>query len=433
MKKVSRNEILDLVKAFAEENIVPQNKREPKEDRVLVSGKVLGSEEIVNMVDAALDGWLTAGRFNRDFESQLAEYWGKARCISVNSGSSANLVAFSALTSPKLRNRQVTQGDEVISVAAGFPTTINPIMQHGCVPVFVDVESKTHNINVDLIEQAITEKTKAIMIAHALGNPFDIHKIREICDRHSLWMIEDCCDALGATVDGIHVGTLADICTVSFYPAHHITMGEGGAVLTDNRMLAKICESFRDWGRDCHCGPGEDNSCGKRFGWKLGLLPEGYDHKYTYSHMGFNLKISDMQAACGLAQLQKVDGFIEARRRNYTYLRGKLDGLPGLRFVESVTGANPSWFGFPVIVESDCRLGRDELVVKLNENGIDTRLFFGGNITKQPYMMDKKFRTHGELPETDLLMNSAFWLGVYPGLEEKHLDYVSKVLEELVM
>ena len=426
-----RQQILKLVTEYAKTHIAQKATPDIESGRILVSGKVIGEDEVRNMVDACLDGWLTSGRFNMQFEQKLAEYWGKEKCLTVNSGSSANLIAFSALTSPKLRARSLKPGDEVITVAAGFPTTINPIIQNGCVPVFVDIEAETHNVNVDLIKKAVTDKTKAIMIAHALGNPFDFKAVRQICDDHGLWLIEDCCDALGSTIDDTHVGTLADICTVSFYPAHHITMGEGGAVLTDNRLLAKICESFRDWGRDCHCGPGQDNSCGKRFGWKLGDLPAGYDHKYTYSHMGYNLKISDTQAACGLAQLNKLDGFIAKRKENYRYLSSKLSTIKGIRLVRTLPGADPSWFGCPIILD-DCKLTRDELVVALNERRIDTRLFFGGNITKQPYMIGRDYRIVGELTNTDYLMHNAFWVGIYPGLTEGHLDNTFKTIKELL-
>lgn len=430
-QETEREQILKLVTEYADKYISTKAIPDLDNGRVLVSGKVIGNQEIANMVDACLDGWLTSGRYNNQFEETLAKYWGKKKCLTVNSGSSANLVAFSALTSPKLRNRALKPGDEVITVAAGFPTTINPIIQNGCIPVFVDIEAETHNINVDLIEAAISNKTKAIMIAHALGNPFDFNAVRSICDKYGLWLIEDCCDALGSRIDGIHVGTLADICTVSFYPAHHITMGEGGAVLTDNQLLAKICESFRDWGRDCHCGPGQDNSCGKRFKWKLGDLPEGYDHKYTYSHMGYNLKISDTQAACGLAQLSKLDQFISKRVENYNYLTAKLSSLQGIRLIQPITGATPSWFGCPVIIDNKS-YSRDSIVVELNNRRIDTRLFFGGNITRQPYMKGRNFRVSGDLENTDYLMKNAFWLGVYPGLTESHLDYVFNTLSDIL-
>ena len=430
---VQRNQILELVRSYVKSNLIQKNTKVTGQDRISVSGKVIEADEICNMVEAALDGWLTTGRFNNRFEKRLKDFGGIKHCLTVNSGSSANLVAFSALTSTKLGDRAITPGDEVIAVAAGFPTTINPIIQNGCIPVFVDVEASTHNINIDYIESAISSKTKCIMIAHALGNPFDFEKVRSICDRHNLWLVEDCCDALGAKLNGQYVGSLADICTVSFYPAHHITMGEGGAVLTNNSKLAAICESFRDWGRDCFCKTGEDNRCGKRFDWQLGDLPFGYDHKYTYSHLGYNLKIVDSQAACGLAQLDKLDSFINARVRNYNLLFDLLSDIDCIEFVRTLDGASPSWFGFPVIVKDNSPLLRNQLTAALNERLIDTRLFFGGNIIKQPYMNNREYRIASPLDETEKLMNHAFWLGIYPGLSAENLEYVSSVMHELLV
>ena len=347
----------------------------PGETPVPVSGKVIGETELKYMVDASLDGWLTTGRFNEKFERELADFIGIKHLITVNSGSSANLVAFSALTSSKLGERAIKKGDEVIGVAAGFPTTVNPIVQFGAVPVFVDVDMTTHNINVDLIEEAISPRTKAIMLAHTLGNPFNVKKIREICDRYNLWLVEDSCDALGAKYDGKMIGTWGDIATLSFYPAHHMTMGEGGAVFSDNAELMSIAESFRDWGRDCYCKPGCDDTCGKRFSQKLGSLPAGYDHKYTYSHPGYNLKITDMQASCGLAQLKRLPEFIESRNSNFAYLREKLSSLTEyLDFAIPTENSEPSWFGFPITLKENCGFDRGDLIEYLESNKIGTRL-----------------------------------------------------------
>ena len=396
----------------------------PGETNIPVSGKVIDAEEIKYMIEASLDAWLTTGRFNKEFEKELALFLGAKHLITVNSGSSANLVAFSTLTSPKLGSRAIKKGDEVIGVAAGFPTTVNPIIQFGAVPVFVDVDLRTHNIDVALIEAAITKKTKAIMLAHALGNPFNVEKVKAICDKYNLWLVEDCCDALGAKFNGKKVGSFGDIATLSFYPAHHITMGEGGAVFTNSDELKVIAESYRDWGRDCYCPTGEDNTCGKRFCWKLGELPEGYDHKYTYSHLGYNLKITDMQAACGLAQLKKLPMFIEKRNANFQYL---LDGFQEFSdyFIlpETLEGSEPSWFGFPVCIQDDS-INREDLVQYLNESKIGTRLLFAGNLTKQPYMLNETYRICGELKNTNKIMESTFWLGVYPGLTQEMLDFI---------
>jgi len=403
----------------------------PGETVIPPAGKVLGNEEIQNMVDASLDGWLTTGRFNAAFEIKLAEFLGVKHCISVNSGSSANLVAFSALTSSKLGSRAIKKGDEVIGVAAGFPTTVNPIVQFGAVPVFVDVVIDTHNINADLIEAAITPKTKAIMLAHTLGNPFNLKKVKELCDKYNLWLVEDCCDALGATYNGQLVGTFGDIATLSFYPAHHITMGEGGAVFTNNAELKLIAESFRDWGRDCYCAPGCDNTCGCRFEQQHGELPYGYDHKYVYSHLGYNLKITDMQAACGLAQIDKASGFIEKRRENYKLLYDSLNSLTDfLELPKATPNSNPSWFGFPITLKADCGVNRVDLLRFLNQHKIGSRLLFAGNLTKQPYFKDVEYRVVGELTNTDITMNSTFWIGLYPALGSEHFGFVAEKLEE---
>ena len=395
------------------------------------SGKKLGVKELQNMVDASLDGWLTTGRFNTAFEKKLADFIGINHLITVNSGSSANLVAFSTLTSPRLGDRAIKKGDEVIGVAAGFPTTVNPIVQFGAVPVFVDVEMDTHNINANLIEAAITPKTKAIMLAHTLGNPFNCAKVKAICEKYDLWLIEDCCDALGATFDGQMVGTWGDIATLSFYPAHHMTMGEGGAVFMNDPLLKLIAESFRDWGRDCYCAPGVDDTCGKRFGQQLGTLPDGYDHKYVYSHLGYNLKITDMQAACGLAQLDSLESFIAKRRENFKYFSGRLSSLS--EFIELATpteNSNPSWFGFPVTIKESAGVKRLDVVKYLDQYKIGTRLLFAGNLTNQPYFKDIEYRIAGSLENTDRTMNQTFWLGVQPTLSEEHYDFVAGKLEE---
>lgn len=402
----------------------------PGETPIPPSGKILDSAELINMINASLDGWLTTGRFNADFESQLAHFLGVSHAITVNSGSSANLIAFNTLTSPKLKERAIKKGDEVIAVAAGFPTTVNPIIQFGAIPVFVDIDPLTYNIDPAKIEAAITPKTKAIMLAHALGNPFDLNKVTAICKAHGLWLIEDCCDALGAIYNNKMVGSFGDIGTLSFYPAHHITMGEGGAVFTNNLELKAIAESFRDWGRDCYCTPGVDNTCGKRFCWKLGDLPQGYDHKYTYSHLGYNLKITDMQAACGLAQLQKVDKFIKARRSNFDYLSNRLQSCQEyLQLPVATENSIPSWFGFPITLRSNCPVNRLDLVTYLDQFKIGSRLLFGGNLTRQPYLMNEHFRVCGDLVNTDLIMNNTFWIGVQPALTEEMLNFVVEKIE----
>ncbi len=425
-----REEIAKLVQEFADISYAPKP-FVAGESMVPVSGKVIGAPELQNMVQASLDGWLTAGRFNAIFEERLAKYLGVKHLITVNSGSSANLVAFSTLTSNRLGERAIKPGDEVIGVAAGFPTTVNPIIQFGAIPVFVDVELATHNIDASKIEAAISPKTKAIMLAHSLGNPFNVDVVTALCKKYKLWLVEDCCDALGATYGGQMVGTFGDIATLSFYPAHHITMGEGGAVFTNNAELKQIAESFRDWGRDCYCPPGKDNTCNKRFCWKLGNLPEGYDHKYTYSHLGYNLKITDMQAACALAQLDRVDEFIAARRANFAYLKNRLQSCNEFLHLPEVTpNSEPSWFGFPVILKESSGVKRVDLINYLDQNRIGTRLLFAGNLTRQPYMLGRNFRISGDLVNTDIVMNQTFWLGVYPGLSNDHLNYVVDRLEE---
>jgi CDP-4-dehydro-6-deoxyglucose reductase, E1 len=397
------------------------------------SGKLIGPTELKYMVSAALDGWLTTGRFNSEFEKKLADFLGVKYLITVNSGSSANLVAFSALTSPRLGERAIKRGDEVIGVAAGFPTTVNPILQFGAVPVFVDVDSLTHNIDADKIESAIGPKTKAIMLAHSLGNPFNLDKVTEICKRHKLWLIEDCCDALGSTYRGKMVGSFGDIATLSFYPAHHITMGEGGAVFTNNEELKLIAESFRDWGRDCYCQPGKDNTCGKRFCQKLGNLPQGYDHKYTYSHLGYNLKITDMQAACGLAQLESASKFIQDRKNNFSFLSKRLLSCEDfLQLPVATEHSDPSWFGFPLTLKENAPVSRLDLLTYLDQHKVGTRLLFAGNLTCQPYMIDANFRISGDLHNTNNIMKQTFWIGVQPSLNLDMLDFVAKKIEDFL-
>ena len=353
--------------------------------------------------------------------------------LTANSGSSANLLAFSALTSPRLGDRAIGKGDEVIGVAAGFPTTVNPILQFGAVPVFVDIEMGTYNIDASLIEAAIGPRTKAIMLAHTLGNPFNLKVVRELCDRYGLWLIEDCCDALGSTYDGRQVGSFGDLGTLSFYPAHHITMGEGGAVFTDSPLLKRIVESFRDWGRDCYCGPGEDDTCGKRFCWQLGDLPQGYDHKYTYSHLGYNLKITDMQAACALAQMDRVDDFIAARKRNFTWLSERLAGCAEqLILPQATANSDPSWFGYPLTLRDGCGVERLDLLRHLDAQKIGTRLLFAGNLTRQPYMKDQQYRVASDLSVTDKVMKDTFWIGLWPGLGEEHLEHAARNIEDYV-
>ena len=427
-----RQKIAELVDQYATESLSP-SPFIPGQTAVPPSGKLIGTKEVQLMVDAALDGWLTAGRFNEAFEARLAKYMGVKHVLTVNSGSSANLVAFSTLTSPRLGIRAIKPGDEVITVAAGFPTTVNPISQSGAVPVFVDIELGTYNIDASKIEAAIGTKTKAIMLAHTLGNPFNLDIVLGLCKKHDLWLVEDCCDALGSTYRGQTVGTFGDIATLSFYPAHHITMGEGGAVFTNNSELKQIAESFRDWGRDCYCPPGKDNTCGKRYCWKLGDLPHGYDHKYTYSHMGYNLKITDMQAACGLAQLDRLEGFIEQRKANFDFLLKNLTSLEEFLILPVPTPyAEPSWFGFPVTLRSTSPVGRLELLTYLEQEKVGTRLLFAGNLVRQPYMAGKNYRVSGELTNTDRVMNDTFWIGLQPALTQNMLTYsASKIASYL--
>lgn len=432
-KQEIRTEIARLVEQYAALSL----RREsflPGMSPVPPSGKLLGAQELKYMVEASLDGWLTTGRFNAEFEEKLAAFIGIRHLITVNSGSSANLVAFSTLTSPKLGDRAIRRGDEVIGVAAGFPTTVNPIIQFGAVPVFVDVDPLTHNIDADKIEVAIGPKTKAIMLAHSLGNPFNLDVVTALCRKYGLWLVEDCCDALGTTYRGQMVGTFGDIATLSFYPAHHITMGEGGAVFTRHDDLISIAESFRDWGRDCYCAPGKDNTCGKRFCWTAkelgGSLPDGYDHKYTYSHPGYNLKITDMQAACGLAQLERAPQFIQARKDNFAFLRERLAACEEFVHLPVATEhSDPSWFGFPITLKPGSPVNRLELLTYLDQNQVGTRLLFAGNLTRQPYMAGQTHRVSGELTNTDNVMNNTFWIGVQPSLTQEMMEFAASKIE----
>ena len=401
----------------------------PGESYIPVSGKVIDEEDVLWGIESMMDAWLTAGRFSVKLERELARYFGSRFSLLVNSGSSANLVAFYALTSPKLKERVIKPGDEIITVAAGFPTTINPMIQFGCIPVFLDVEIPTYNIKVEDIEKAISPKTKAIMLAHALGNPFNLSVVMAIAKKYNLWVIEDDCDSLGATYEGKKTGTFGDLATLSFYPAHHITMGEGGAVLINNASLKKVAESFRDWGRDCWCAPGKDNTCGERYCQQLGELPDGYDHKYTYSHMGFNLKVTDMQAAVGLSQLTKADHFVARRKENHAMLLGMFKEFEE-HFILPVATENsdPSWFGFMLTIRENSPINRNKFVEYLENNKIGTRLFFGGNLLRQPAYSTLNYRKIGNLENTDLVMNNSFWLGVWPGLEKKHYEYIIDVV-----
>ena len=404
----------------------------PGETAVPVSGKVLDADDYVALVEASLDGWLTAGRFHEEFERNLARYVGVRNALFVNSGSSANLVALAGLTSPKLGKRALRPGDEVITVAAGFPTTVNPIMQNGMIPVFVDVEIGTYDAIIDQIREAISPKTRAIMMAHTLGNPFDVAAIKAICKEHDLWLIEDSCDALGSTYDGKRTGSFGDTATVSFYPAHHITTGEGGAVFVNSPLIKKQVESFRDWGRDCYCATGHDNTCHKRFEWQLGDLPLGYDHKYIYGHIGYNLKATDMQAALGVSQLKKLDRFVAARKANFHYLKNALSDIQDFVMPEATANSDPSWFGFPITIRPDSGLDRTKLLRHLDEKKIGTRLLFAGNLLKQPAYRNIEHRVIGDLKNSDLVMTSTFWLGVYPGLTDEMLNYVSEVVHDFV-
>ena len=423
-----RHQILSLTRQYYAANW-PASNFEPVSSAVPVTGKVFDAEELVHLVDASLDFWLTTGRYAKIFEREFARFVGARFALLVNSGSSANLLALTALTSPMLGERRLKPGDEVITVAAGFPTTVNPIIQNQLVPVFLDLEIPTYDIDVTHLEEAVSPRTRAVMLAHTLGNPFNLGAIQDFVRKHNLWLVEDSCDALGAEYDGQTVGTFGDLATVSFYPAHHITTGEGGVVMGQLPLLKRIAESFRDWGRDCWCEPGKDNTCGKRFEWQLGQLPCGYDHKYTYSHIGYNLKATDMQAAVGVAQLKKLPGFIERRRANFAYLKAALaDVEEFLILPEPTPRSNPSWFGFPLTVRESAPLTRNALIQYLEERNIKTRLLFGGNMLRQPAYIDIERRVVGEMRNTDRIMNQTFWVGLYPGLSRGMLDHTASTL-----
>ena len=425
LKKI-RKKILELSSEYAEIAFEREDEFIPGKSHVPVSGKLIGKKEIEFIVDSCLDGWFTTGRFSHEFEKKFAIYMDQRFCLLTNSGSSANLLALSALTSPDLKDKRLKKGDKVITVAAGFPTTVNPIIQNGLIPVFVDVNLDDYGIEIESLEKAYTEDVKAIMLAHTLGNPFNIEEVFNFAEKKKLWLIEDCCDAIGAKYNKKKVGTYGHIATASFYPAHHITMGEGGAVLTDSPKLKKIIESFRDWGRDCWCAPGIDNTCGKRFDWKLGELPHGFDHKYIYSHIGYNLKLTDMQAALGLAQLGRIEEFISKRINNYNYLFKNLKTLGSfLKFPKPLKKSQPSWFGFPIYVKKESPINRNRLIYELNKLNIGTRLLFAGNLLKQPAYLNAGIKRNGiELPNTDLVMENVFWVGVQPNLKQEKLSYI---------
>ena len=431
IQNLNDQQLINTIREIARKNTT--NKIIPGENYIPVTGKVLDEDDILLGVDSMLDAWLTAGRYSDEFERKLAKYMGSRFSFLVNSGSSANLLAFYALTSPKLGDRAIKPGDEIITVAAGFPTTVNPMLQFGCIPVFLDIDIPTYNIKANDIESAITPKTKAIMLAHTLGNPFNLDIVMSIAKKYNLWVIEDDCDSLGATYNERKTGTFGDLATLSFYPAHHITMGEGGAVLVNNAQLKKITESFRDWGRDCWCSPGKDNTCGKRYCQRIGDLPVGYDHKYTYSHIGFNLKATDMQAAVGLSQLNKADSFIEKRRLNHSLLYNKFKPFEEYFILpEPTLNSNPSWFGFMLTIRDGNKINRNQLVEYLEKSKIGTRLLFGGNLTKQPAYKNSYYRVLNLLENTDKIMHDGFWLGVWPGLNEDHFDYIINKIEEFL-
>lgn len=427
-----KRKIFDLVSKYYIENHSCK-KFVPGKTQIPCAGRVFNEKEMISLVDSALDFWLTSGRYSKQFEADFARFLGVGYCSLTNSGSSANLLAISALTSPKLKDKRLKPGDEVITVACAFPTTVNPIVQNRLIPVFLDVNAGTYNIKADSIEDAISKKTKAIFLAHTLGNPFDIEKVSRICEKHGLWLIEDNCDGLGSKYNGKYTGTFGDIATFSFYPAHQITMGEGGAAITNNAQLMRIIESFRDWGRDCWCEPGHDDTCKKRFEWKMGKLPFGYDHKYVYSHIGYNLKATDMQAAVGVEQLKKLPAFIEARKKNFKRL---YDGLKKYSdyFIlpEQTQNSDPTWFGFILTVRKAAPFSRNEVTKYLEDNKIATRLLFSGNVTCQPYFEEVDYKIHGNLKNTDYVMNNTFWIGIYPGITDGMIDYILNKFEEFI-
>lgn len=432
IEKELKDKILALTQEYAQNKFAPKP-FETGKSPVPISGKVFDHEEICNIVESALEFHLTAHTFNALFEKQLREFLGVKHVLTCNSGSSANLIAFTALTSPLLKDKAIKPGDEVISVAAGFPTTINPIIQNGCIPVFIDETLPTYNIDVSRLEEALSPRTKAVFIAHTLGNPFDLQAVGAFCQKHNLWLIEDCCDALGGTYKGQMLGTFGHIATFSFYPAHHITMGEGGAVATSDPILKKVMESVRDWGRDCWCAPGVDNTCGKRFDWFYESLPEGYDHKYVYSHLGYNLKITDMQAAVACAQMKKLPSFIEIRKRNFKLLSQKLEKFSNYFILpEAAAHSDPSWFGFLLTIKDGSPFTRNEITRFLDSKKIGTRLLFAGNVTKQPYMKGRHYRVVGDLAVTDKIMNDTFWIGLYQGITPGMIDYVADCFDEFI-
>jgi CDP-4-dehydro-6-deoxyglucose reductase, E1 len=428
--QAARAHILELVRSYF--HTAFENRAfVPGDDPVPVSGRHFDERELVNLVDSSLDFWLTTGRFAEEFERKFARWFGVRECMLVNSGSSANLLALATLTSHELGDKALKPGDEVITAAAGFPTTVNPIVQMGAVPVFIDSELATYNADLSHLEAALTDRTRAVILAHTLGNPYDSQRVHDFCRKHNLWMIEDCCDAVGAHFEGKQVGTFGDIATVSFYPAHHLTMGEGGAVMMRSPRLRKIAESFRDWGRDCWCAPGKENTCGKRFAWQLGELPYGYDHKYTYSHIGYNLKLTDMQAAVGLAQLDKVDDFIAKRKENAAILAHELKSVEWLALPQEIPGGECSWFGYPLRLLPNAPIDREELTEQLTERKIGTRLLFAGNLTRQPAYSNVNYRSVGDLANADEIMNSVFWIGTYPGLEAAQLRHIARSIVEI--
>jgi CDP-6-deoxy-D-xylo-4-hexulose-3-dehydrase len=426
-----RTQILELAGEFCAEAFAPRP-FVPGETLVPVSGKVFDGAEMRLLVDSCLDFWLTTGRFAEQFEREFARWMGIRECVLVNSGSSANLLAITTLTSPKLGDDRLVPGDEVITVAAGFPTTVNPILQNNLVPVFIDVAVPTYNVDVAQLEAALSPRTRAVFFAHTLGNPFDLDAVTAFARKHDLWLIEDCCDAVGSVYKGRKTGGFGDLATTSFYPAHHITMGEGGSVLAEKPMMRTLAESFRDWGRDCWCAPGKDNTCGKRFDWQLGDLPHGYDHKYTYSHIGYNLKMTDMQAAVGVAQLGKLDGFIARRRANFARLREGLRELEDILILpEATAGAEPSWFGFPIAVREGAAVTRNQVIAHLEQRKVATRLLFAGNLVRQPAYREAPHRIAAPLVNSDFVMNQVFWIGVYPGLSDAMIDYVVETMRTI--
>lgn len=434
----ARKEIINSVKEYYDK-FLNKDEKFKEGDKIKYSARVYDEKEVCSLVDSSLDFWLTMGRYSDRFEKEFADFLGVKYCSVVNSGSSANLLAFSALTSPLLKERKINRGDEVITVAAGFPTTVAPIIQYGAVPVFVDVTIPEYNIDVNMLDRALSDRTKAVMIAHTLGNPFNLKRVKEFCNKNNLWLIEDNCDALGSKyyIDGEwkYAGTIGDIGTSSFYPPHHITMGEGGAVYTDSQLLNKIIKSMRDWGRECACPSGVDNLCGNRFNGQFGDLPKGYDHKYVYSHFGYNLKITDMQAAIGCEQIKKLPSFVEVRKNNWNKLRKGLECISDKVILPEIgENTEPSWFGFLITIKEDSGINREKFVRYIEENGIQTRMLFAGNLTKHPCFDEMRksktgYRVVGELTNTDTIMNNTFWIGVYPGMNDEHISYMIKVIK----